>query len=132
MTGIKESGFSLVELMIGLAIVGVLMAIALPAYQTYQAEARVGVIRDNIQSIHLLQVERRTSFGEYVEGTYAPGGAATLTTRLGWSPGTSVDEITYVVACTTDGTKTGECAPNSGYSVTGTHPDLADPVVLTF
>lgn len=132
MNVMKESGFSLVELMIGIAIVGLLMAIALPAYQTYQAEARVGVIRDNMQSIHMLQVERRASFGEYVEGTYAPGGATTLTTRLGWSPGTTVDEITYVVACTTDGTKAGECAPNSGYSVTGTHPELTDPVVMDF
>ncbi|MBL6689111.1 MAG: prepilin-type N-terminal cleavage/methylation domain-containing protein [Pseudomonadales bacterium] len=128
----KESGFSLVELMIALAIIGVLAGIALPMYQSSQQEARAGVIRDNIQSIHLLQVGRKAEFGEYVEGEYIPGGSTTLTARLGWAPNTTVDEISYTVTCNTDGAKTGECAPNSGYSVTGTHPELDDPVVLTY
>lgn len=131
MNGMKESGFSLVELMIALAIIGVLAAIALPMYQNNQQEARVGVMRDNMRSMHLLQVERRMEFGEYVEGEYVPGGTTTLTDRLGWAPNTSVDEISYEVTCTTDGTN-GECAPNSGYTITATHPDVDNPVTLTY
>ena len=131
MTG--NQGFTLIELMIALAILGVVAAIALPLYQDYAADARTAVIRDNIQSIRLMQSERRQDRGEFAEGSYVPGGTTTLTTRIGWQPNTSTDLISYVVTCDTDGTTAGECARSSGYSVTATHSDAPDkPITMDF
>ena len=135
MKALIQNGFTLIELMIALAIIGIVSAIALPFYADYQADARAGVARSNIQSIHLLQLDRKREFGEYVEGSYVPGGVATLSSRLGWDPGTGADEISYVVTCATDGTKAGECARSSAYTVVATNANATageDPVTMTF
>lgn len=126
-------GFTLIELMITVAVIGIIAAVALPFYQDYQATARISVLNDNIQTIRLMQDERRSDLGEFAEGVYIPGGSQTLTTNLGWRPRTTTDVITYTVECAVDGATAGECTRTSGYTVTASHetaPD--DPVVRTF
>lgn len=93
----NQKGFTLIELMIVVAIIGILAAVALPAYRDYTIRAKMGEV--------ILAVSAcRTMISE----VYASGGA-TSPSANNWGCGESITPTTkYVGALTT--TKDGRVA----------------------
>ncbi len=132
------TGVSLIELMITVAVLGIIAVIAVPLVNDYITTGRVAVLRENIQSIRLFQDDYRQRNRTYVEGTYdpaSPNEAGGIKDLLGWEPRTDRDTITYVVACETDSADTSDpnCRRTSGYTVTATNSDYPDdPLCMGF
>jgi prepilin-type N-terminal cleavage/methylation domain-containing protein len=128
----RSAGVTLVELMITLAIIGVLSAVAIPIYSDYIVTARLGVMGDNINSIRLFEESYKLEYGGYLGGVYDPvnnpaasplimpfkGPPSAPSPGLGWSPGTGQDVIKYEVVVSGD-----------SFTVTATHLEFADTVV---
>lgn len=101
----KQKGFTLIELMIVVAIVGILAAIAIPAYQDYVVRARVTEGLSLASSAQTTIAENATT------------GAADLS--LGWTQPPATNNVQSVVV-----------TPATGV-ITVTYTALAQGVVLT-
>lgn len=69
----KQSGFTLIELMIVIAILAILLAIAIPAYQDYSIRARVSEGVNMAASPKLAVTEHRLSEGTFPATNAAAG-----------------------------------------------------------
>ena len=111
-------GFTLLELMVVVAIVGILAAIALPSYQGYIEQARQATLRSAAQSMAVRQALYRAEEGTYSGEGWSPGDGPTET---GWAPSDGADAFTYAINAGSD-----------GYAVTVSDPASGEELVVTY
>lgn len=109
-----QSGFTLVELMVVVAIIGILSAIAIPQFQTYQAKSRTSEAKLALAGIYSAEVAFQGETGNY----------AACLEDMGYRPSASADQRYYTVGFSALGTvptavtSITEC--NSGFVFLGT------------
>ncbi len=113
-------GFSLIELMIAVAIIAIVAGIALPAYQGYISTSREGALVSSITTMNVFQEDYRLRTGAYVAGSYTNGVPDAALAVLDWDP--NDDDVDFVVT-TNGGTSYDVTATDSsGMSICRRYP----------
>ncbi len=68
----ESAGLTLIELMIVVAIIGVLAATAIPAFQRLQMRSKSSEVKTNLVAIRTAEVGYRSEFGQFVAAQASP------------------------------------------------------------
>ncbi len=124
----RMKGVTLIELMIVVAIIGILAAIAIPNFLKYQLRAKFGEIPTNVNALFkaeesLRQSERTlpagsitgvdTTAGQYVATGTLPALGTLGTTKLPWDPATDL-KIAQAIDWVVEGNTYGKYAALTG------------------
>jgi type IV pilus assembly protein PilE len=108
----RYSGFTLIELMIVIAVIGILSAIAYPSYTEYVTRAKRADGKTGLLSLQLAQEKYRANCPQYADGIHATttscitGGTHNLVANTSSPDGnyalaiTAADATTYTITAT--------------------------------
>ena len=128
----SKQGFTLVELMVSVAIVGILTTLVVPMTQNFSARAKQAEAKTLLAAAHGAEVAFYTEYGYYTgclkEIGFAPvGDRHYYTVGFGWSfIGSDQAPMSTVGSC--DTTATGEIQDQSWFQANmgGSLPDVTD------
>ncbi len=93
----KREGFTLIELMIVVAIIGILAAIAIPNFLRFQLRSKAGEGKVNLAAIRTAEEGYFAEYSTYVEcSTLYPRAAAAIDeTKAAWTGDPDFDELGF-------------------------------------
>lgn len=93
----NQSGFTLIEVMIVVVIIGILAAVAIPNFRKFQLKAKTSEVKVNIGAIRTAEESFFADSGRYSVATASPGLSATPNQKqpfvINGGPGVSFSEI---------------------------------------
>ena len=111
----QQSGFTLLEMIVAVAVLAIISVIGLQVYSGYISNANDAVLAQNIDGIRPFQEDTKLRTGSYAAGIYnKAGGVTTLTANVGWAPSEQNTPIVYEVTTVSSG---------AGYKVKATGAD---------
>lgn len=140
----SQSGFSLVELMVVVAIIGILAAVAVPSVNKYMAKARQSEAKTNLSSLFTSEkafyAEYNTYDSRFAAVGYSPEGqirynigfsaaGAQADADEGYNSAPSVDAIQATTYCGIDGAFQRGCTVLKG--ATGAQPPAISNAICT-
>lgn len=93
------SGYSLVELMVTIAVISILTGIAIPLYNGYVREGHLTGMRSTMGGLRTVMEDFRLDNGNYGANANLVGLAA-INGRFAWNPSGDTSAYTYTVAVT--------------------------------
>ncbi|MDE0365756.1 MAG: prepilin-type N-terminal cleavage/methylation domain-containing protein [Gammaproteobacteria bacterium] len=79
----RDAGFTLLELLVAVAIVALIAAIALPAYDGYIRTSREGALVANVGTMEVFQEDYRLRTGAYLQ---TAANTDAIAETIGWRP----------------------------------------------
>jgi prepilin-type N-terminal cleavage/methylation domain-containing protein len=81
----RKGGFTMIEMMVAVAIIGLLASVSIPAFQNYQNRSRRAEAFSNLAGIAKLEKSYFSEYSAYVAVAPQPAGAPS-STKLPWDP----------------------------------------------
>jgi prepilin-type N-terminal cleavage/methylation domain-containing protein len=109
----KEAGFSLIELMIVVGLIGILTTMAIPRFQAFQAKAKMGEAKSLLTHIHTLQQSYHLDNNTYQDFAVVYGRKIDRSLNCTQPPGARS------IGFTIEPCVAGDPVPRYGYQVMG-------------